>query len=377
MALINVFRTDGWVKTVQGPAVPGAQVYVCLQPANSTILPPTPLANIFSDVNGLVPLSQPIITDGFGHYDFYAAAGIYTIIVALGGIVQQVYPDQSVGGFSGTGGGGGGTALTLQVNGVNLSSQTVQNLTAGSGIGLTDEGAGSVLISNTSTGGGVLGKWVGNWIGSNAAGFTGTGSITPSGNFGMDMQQVVGQPQTVLAPTATSPLGIQFQSPSLNTASGFMDFSANITLGILKDWFVNEQIVGTTASRYFIGLTNTTSGNVPTTFPTDTPNTVFIGFRWSAGTDVNIKAMCCTSSANITVVDTGVSSVTARHTYEIVPTVGGAVTFYIDGVLVATISSNVTPATTPLATIMTVDGQNSGSTTFNANFYYAYALISS
>lgn len=150
MALTNVFRTDGWIKTVQGPAVPGAQIYVCLQPANSTSLPPTPLANIFSDVNGLVPLAQPIITDGFGHYAFYAAAGVYTIIVANGGIVQQVYPDQSVGGFSGTG--GGGTALTLQVNGVNLSSQSTQNLVSGTGIGITDQGGGAVLITNTNTG---------------------------------------------------------------------------------------------------------------------------------------------------------------------------------------------------------------------------------
>jgi len=90
------FRNDGWVKSQQGVAVPGAQIYVCSQPANSTV-PPTPLAAIYSDNAGLSPITQPIITDGFGHYDFYALSGLYTVIVALGGTIQQTYTDQLVG----------------------------------------------------------------------------------------------------------------------------------------------------------------------------------------------------------------------------------------------------------------------------------------
>ena len=104
MTLINYFRMDGWVKTVQGYAVPGAQVWVCLQPANVASVPPSPLVNIFSDHSGLVPITQPILTDGFGHYDFYAQPGTYTIVIAIGGVISQVYPDQSIGGVgSGTG----------------------------------------------------------------------------------------------------------------------------------------------------------------------------------------------------------------------------------------------------------------------------------
>ncbi len=90
------FRKDGWVKAVSGYAVPGANVWVCQQPANLT-LPPTPLAIIYSDVNGLIPIVQPISTDGFGHYNFYALAGLYTIIVANGGSIQQYFPDQLLG----------------------------------------------------------------------------------------------------------------------------------------------------------------------------------------------------------------------------------------------------------------------------------------
>lgn len=148
---INYFRTDGWVKSTQGPAVPGAQVYVCTQPANATALPPTPLANIFSDVNGLVPITQPIITDGFGHYDFYAAAAVYTVVVGLGGVIQQVYPDQSVGGASGTTGGGGGTALSIQVNGSPTVNQLLANFRGTGGTSVASDGSGNITITSVST----------------------------------------------------------------------------------------------------------------------------------------------------------------------------------------------------------------------------------
>jgi hypothetical protein len=153
MPLTNVFRTDGWVKSSLGPAVPGAQVYVCLQPANLASLPPSPLANIFSDPRGLVPITQPIITDGFGHYDFYAANGVYTLVVGLSGLIQQVYPDQSVGGASGTNGTTPGTALVLQSNGVANGNQLLFNLHSADGtVVITDDGIGDInLKANTST----------------------------------------------------------------------------------------------------------------------------------------------------------------------------------------------------------------------------------
>lgn len=148
MTFTNMFRTDGWVKATTGYAVPGAQVWVCQQPANTASLPPSPLANIFSDVNGLVPITQPIITDGFGHYNFYTAAGVYTVVVALNGVVQQVYPDQSVGGASGTSGGGGGTALVLQVNGTNTTNQLLANFEGTGGTTVTADGAGDIIINS-------------------------------------------------------------------------------------------------------------------------------------------------------------------------------------------------------------------------------------
>ena len=92
------YRSDGWVKSAIGQAAVGATVYVCApQPANLTV-PPTPLAVIYSDPGGLHPITQPVVADGFGHYDFYAPAGIYTILIVVNNIIQEVLVDQPVGG---------------------------------------------------------------------------------------------------------------------------------------------------------------------------------------------------------------------------------------------------------------------------------------
>lgn len=140
--MANYFRSDGWVKSALGPAVPGSQIYVCLQPANIASLPPSPLANIFSDPRGLVPLTQPIISDGFGHYDFYAQAGVYTLIVGLGGIIQQVYPDQSVGGGS-----AGGTAIVISVNGTPTANQFAANFQGARSVAVSSDGSGDITIT--------------------------------------------------------------------------------------------------------------------------------------------------------------------------------------------------------------------------------------
>lgn len=177
------FRMDGWVKSAVGPSVPGAQIYVCQQPANVAGLPPSPLANIFSDPNGLVPITQPILTDGFGHYDFYALAGVYTVVVGLGGIIQQYYPDQSLGGATPSSGGSttgqiGSVVVsgvpsigqvitatspttatwqtpilpTFEINSAPASSQLLQNLIAGSGMTIVDGGNGNITLSNNAPG---------------------------------------------------------------------------------------------------------------------------------------------------------------------------------------------------------------------------------
>lgn len=106
-AVPTYFRSDGFVKSSLGPAVPGSQVFVLTQPANvptgltAAVPTPTPLATIYSDPNGLVPIQQPILTDGFGHYDFYILPGTYTVAIYLNATLQKFYLDQSIGLASG------------------------------------------------------------------------------------------------------------------------------------------------------------------------------------------------------------------------------------------------------------------------------------
>lgn len=140
--MASFFRMDGWIKTAQGPAIPGAQIYVCTQPANTLSAPPSPLASIFSDVNGLSPVTQPLAADGFGHYDFYALAGAYTVVVVIGGLIQQVYPDQSLGGGSSS----GGTALVLEVNGIQTVNQMLQNLAGAGNVTVAADVLGNTTI---------------------------------------------------------------------------------------------------------------------------------------------------------------------------------------------------------------------------------------
>lgn len=139
------YREDGWVKSTLGPAISGAQIYVCTQPANQT-LPPTPLANIFSDPNGLVPITQPVYSDGFGHYDFYAAPGLYTIMVAFNGSIQRVYPDQSIGNVGST---GSGSSILFETNGTPDFNQLIRNLVQGAGITIVTDNSGNTTVTST------------------------------------------------------------------------------------------------------------------------------------------------------------------------------------------------------------------------------------
>jgi hypothetical protein len=92
---------DWWVKANYGPAVPGAQIFIASNnypniPTTLQKVRPSPLVQVFADSAGLFPLTQPLLTDSFGFANCYVPAGVYTVLVYLGGALQQTYPDQSV-----------------------------------------------------------------------------------------------------------------------------------------------------------------------------------------------------------------------------------------------------------------------------------------
>ena len=99
MATVNslYYRTDGWLKTANGQAVAGAQVYVTQDQFINLTNPPSPLAQVYSDNAGVNLITQPIITDGFGHYNFYALQGFYGIVIINAGNIVDFLPDQVVG----------------------------------------------------------------------------------------------------------------------------------------------------------------------------------------------------------------------------------------------------------------------------------------
>jgi hypothetical protein len=105
-------RYDLFAKDAMGRAMAGARVLICTQPAQIplTLVPqfPSPLASVFSDPNGLVPVTQSLtydsrgnpaiqslICDGNGAAFFYAAPGTYAVATYVNGRLVQLLPDQT------------------------------------------------------------------------------------------------------------------------------------------------------------------------------------------------------------------------------------------------------------------------------------------
>jgi hypothetical protein len=92
----SFFRRDEWVTDAIGQAIAGASVYVCSQPATTTTIPPGPLVQLYSDPLGANPITQPVITDGYGHAFYYCAQGTYTIVCSSPRIQQVTLLDQVI-----------------------------------------------------------------------------------------------------------------------------------------------------------------------------------------------------------------------------------------------------------------------------------------
>jgi hypothetical protein len=104
---------------------------------------PNPQVPIFSDA-GITPIIQPIIADGFGHYDFYVLPGLYTVAIYYGGQLQQYYVDQSIGNV----GSSAGTSILLATNGTPNFNQTVLNVIQGAGMLVNTDNLGNMTITN-------------------------------------------------------------------------------------------------------------------------------------------------------------------------------------------------------------------------------------
>jgi hypothetical protein len=111
-------RVDGVVQSRTGAPAPGAFVAVCTQPANTTVIPCTPMAPICSSTGDATCLQpNPIQADGLGNYSFYILPGTYTLQIYGSGLTTRVQPDQGFG-LAGT------ATLPIYLNAGTPTSQT-------------------------------------------------------------------------------------------------------------------------------------------------------------------------------------------------------------------------------------------------------------
>ena len=371
MATTQFFRKDGWIKSVLGPAIPGAQIWVCQQPANATSLPPSPLASVFSDPDGLVPLTLPAESDGFGHYSYYIAPGLYTEIISLNNVIQQVYPDQDFG-LGNAGPGNPYTAgnnitivgnvisavipaqvtVDLQTNSVDNTLQTKLNLKNGTNISLTSDSLGGTTITNTQ-----IAPPIGSSIWFSTPTFnTATSFFESPANTLFMVTGGIGAPTTSLVPPTSTLAGYMKQ-----VNSGSSTFNAyfitngggnKIVHGYFKSVKISAATFGNTSVRYWIcPITGAIAANAGAgSLESNAPLFVMTGFRFSTSAgDTHWMAICNAASGAQTTVDTGITPDTtgALHVFEtrIVQGTPGTINFYIDNVAVGSITSANVPVT--------------------------------
>lgn len=390
------FRADSWVKAATGQAITGAHAYWCTQPVSLPQLESAGVPNQainFTDSTGATTAPQPLITDAFGHADGYFAAGLYTLAIYVNGQLQQVYADQALVG-------GGLTSLNGLIGGISLvSSGSLQFTTVGQNIILSmTQGFPSALIADTLR----LNVLNDNaWDAVNYASLM-TGIVGCTSNnlaaIGIDQFQTVqlstSQTTGIVYPTATSFAACSAthgSAASTNTIVGFagpVNNTGSTSLQCFLGFYRLSFKVGVTLNpscRYWIGLgciggslgNNATGVLANTNYAADVPNKTTLAFRYSPGTDTTWKAVSISAgaSASSTVVDTGIAPVNnTPQIFEIVPNLAGtSVSFYINYVNVATISTNLPPNTGNADSLATIFCTGDNKNTANApgiTFYY-------
>lgn len=257
----------------------------------------------------------------------------------------------------------------LQTNGVNNANQALLNLKNGTNVTIVNSG-GDVTISASGGGTGV--------------GFNGNvhnlhlcvASRSQFGNqLGCGFGQASGQGLTFDSPTATEPILAVSQTNNFGSDHVYIsDTGATAqayTLGVLIDAAMRVRTLSSTTVRYWIGAGEGNTANYPTELKTNTPTTGFVGFRYSTTAGDTTYKCIGTDGIGITIVDSliAVDNVNS-HVFEIRPaTSGTSVKYYIDGTLVATISTNLPTAGAQLNSVVWCDNTaTTNAVTVNTGF---------
>ena len=237
--------------------------------------------------------------------------------------------------------------IDLQVNSVDNASQTKLNFEDTGSVTWVSSAGGVVKATASPTAPTALqllsgGTYIAEATGS---GFVGLGVALQNDGLNSNEQAgaAVGEGATSLFLTSASS-GIECQTGESNGA---------LTLGSVAATQARVALSQTTTIRAWIGM----SVNYQSTLQADIPACALAMFRYSthAG-DSTWKAITQTASgAAQTVTDTGVAVDTNFHTFAIVPTAAGIQKFYIDGILVASISTTLPLPNQPMHYTVLVD----------------------
>jgi hypothetical protein len=185
-----------------------------------------------------------------------------------------------------------------------------------------------------------------------------TGTFNTFGPFGTTSITTTNSGTSTVNPTATLGAGTTITGSGTASTSTTIGFSfaqnGNVSLIGMEAFYrlsLRAAIGNTSNARYWFGLgcfNSTGTGNnslgiVGTTaYAADTPNKSTVGFRYSAGTDTHWQAVSAVAGGSQTTTDTGVTPDTNVHLFEMTTNSTGTTIFYfIDTVLVATISTNL------------------------------------
>lgn len=214
--------------------------------------------------------------------------------------------------------------------------------------------------------------------------FDGVGtSNTNFTNIGTTSNCIVSSTFTLAAAGASSTepplLKIGCSNTGVTQSRGYEDLSTvNKSLGslpTLNSALFRIRANQTTNSRIWITLyTEGTQAVGTSRFATDTPNENYIGFRFSSGA-ANWFACCGTATASQTATDTGVPPDTTNSQLFEIKYDGTQLTYYINGALVATNTTNIPASSFLINQGVFVDNKNTANTaTFE--FGQAYMFLS-
>ena len=212
----TTYRIQGTINSAQGPALTGVEVYICNQPLTSGagVVPPAPLANLYTDSTGTIPLTNPVVTDGLGNWYAYLATGTYTIVWndLLNRIPVTTFADQNVT----SPGGGSVTSVALTMDGVVFNSTVSGSPVSSSGTlapALLTQLANRVL-AGPSSGSSATPTWRQLVANDFSSGLVSSVAISTAGSSSLLSITITGSPITS---SGTITIPIQFTTFSANT----------------------------------------------------------------------------------------------------------------------------------------------------------------